>query len=852
MATRDEIYLAALLHDIGKFWQRADEHGSGKSQILSDYIKNSLRYEICPENQNGLSHKHVLWTAQFFEKYNQVFRNLIQKGSMTKYGDLMKISAAHHNPGNIYERIIQKADHYSAGMDRTMENGWKDAEEENDDNWDAFKRISMRPIFSVIGENIETNIKAPVSPLNISDSFIEYKETEYNYRKLWDAFENEFELIQNANFKAFTETLSALLEKYTTRIPASTRELPDVSLYDHLKTTAAFAICIYDFLEKKNKVSANVTVEDKPFLLVGGDLSGIQKFIYTITPRRAAKNLKGRSFYLNFLIDNIVNYIIDELNLYTGNIIYYSGGTFYIIAPNTKDTTEKLLWMSKNIEEKIFKYHKTELYLAVEYVQFGEEELFGNIGNIWHTLTEQLGQKKAQRFKNIIINDYDRLFKPGENLKADGKRDCITGEPITGKGIPLDKDNYDTLVNSYTYKQIELGQKLKEADFWIQSKEKIEYWKDACFEPIELGYYNYFVSVEEIKKKETQLKSSADNIRIKRINNIDFLEPVQKGIENIYSFTLYGGNDYPKENENPKLFEELAGIKFKDAAKEEKLSSPGLVRLGILRMDVDNLGNIFKEGFRNYVKPSFSRYSTLSRNLDIFFKGYLNTIWYSKPEYKEYTQIIYSGGDDLFIAGKWDVLIDMAVDVYDKFKTWTCNNENFGISGGIAVVPPKFPLLKSALLAAAEEQKAKNHKYEFNGNTKEKNSFSLFGFPFRWNEEMKKMINIKNEIKSLLDKEILAQNFPSDVFNLMNKAYPEIETVNKDKSFKYKVKWLVAYNFKRAIQRHSDEEIKNFLNKWINAIMTGKTVEIEESKYDALQILSITARWADYELRSKI
>jgi CRISPR-associated protein Csm1 len=45
--TRNEIYLAALLHDIGKFWQRADEAGVTKSKILSPEIK-SLESAFCP------------------------------------------------------------------------------------------------------------------------------------------------------------------------------------------------------------------------------------------------------------------------------------------------------------------------------------------------------------------------------------------------------------------------------------------------------------------------------------------------------------------------------------------------------------------------------------------------------------------------------------------------------------------------------------------------------------------------------------------------------------------------------------------------------------------------------------
>lgn len=62
---RDTVYLAALLHDIGKFWQRADPDGAQRSKILSPEVKE-LESTLCPQYKGVYSHKHVLWTAQFF------------------------------------------------------------------------------------------------------------------------------------------------------------------------------------------------------------------------------------------------------------------------------------------------------------------------------------------------------------------------------------------------------------------------------------------------------------------------------------------------------------------------------------------------------------------------------------------------------------------------------------------------------------------------------------------------------------------------------------------------------------------------------------------------------------------
>ncbi len=41
---------------------------------------------------------------------------------------------------------------------------------------------------------------------------------------------------------------------------------------------------------------------------------------------------------------------------------------------------------------------------------------------------------------------------------------------------------------------------------------------------------------------------------------------------------------------------------------------------------------------------------------------------------KAIRQIIYSGGDDLFIVGKWDVVLQMAHTIQKEFANWVCHN----------------------------------------------------------------------------------------------------------------------------------------------------------------------------------
>lgn len=903
---REIIYLAALLHDIGKFWQKADPDGVGKSKILSSDVKE-MESTLCPVYRHRYSHKHVLWTAQFFKENNSLFSQIVQiEKSKISVDALMGIAAAHHKPdsANLLQLIIQKADHYASGADRSKEDslGWKDAEEENDLNWDAFRRIKMRSIFEGVnpdeaekeGYYPKYSYKLPVLPIQLNKEFFPKKDDGDipDYVGLWTGFNTEFKFIQAKSFKVFSETLLFLLEKYTTRVPSSIVHLPDVSLYDHSKMVAAFAVSIYDYIKDNNQSSLNFA-DEKPFALIGGDLSGIQKFIYSIIARGAAKNLKGRSFYLELLVDSVVRRILDELDLFDANVVYASGGTFYIIAPNRKDLRDRLTKIEKEITTQLFSKHGTDLYLMLTSVPFGESELYYDasfkeeykkglrlsISSVWQKVAEDLGARKGKRFIYQLSTNYDEFFEPIDD-GGDQSRDALTGELIKGRYRKLDENRQ---VNEYTFQQIELGKKLKGSQYWIQSRQPLTRLNEEEFKILDLPYYNYFISRDKLKSIDNYL-TSVDNCRIIFFNSgpklgksasdhVDFLETVQKGINNIYGFTFYGGNDYPlsSKDKSPKTFEELAGVFFSNKNKEVRSYAPELVRLGILRMDVDRLGTIFQHGF-SPSKRTFSRYSTLSRSLDFFFKGYLNKIWESDDEFNQYTQIIYSGGDDLFIVGKWDVLVRMAITIQKEFKEWVCNSDSFTLSGGMAIVGPKYPLLKAAILSERYEKQAKNHVFSFvrDKSTLEikKNAFSIFDydtyndgsvkeimFAFNWEHEMKFISELKDRLLKLIQTG-MTQGTPSTLFDLMYKANFKFNIESNKYEITYlPVIWQAAYKFKRDIQATQNEDVKNFFNEWIHNLMQHRIVgnnNMTLTRYHPLQYLAVAARWASLENRSKI
>lgn len=839
---RELIYLAALLHDIGKFYQRADTGSVASSSRLKQEVKN-LESIILPSYKGVATHKHALWTAQFIIENEVVIKNLIGSdlSNLSDKNSILQLSAGHHLPKNQQSdlgKIIKEADSLSAGMDRDSELALQDEQDERESNWDAFKKKRMTSILETIGLSVdELENKAdwkhlPVEPMTLSKDFFPKKDFALppDYHKLWNDFNRDFKFIQANTYKAFSETLLNLLFKYTSTIPASTIHFADVSLYDHLKTTAALAVCLYDYYQEKEQ-------SNNPFLLIGADFSGIQSYIYQIVSKYAGKNLKGRSFYLRLLSDAVVKYILKELNLFQANVVYNSGGSFYIIAPNTKDVRTKLDIITKTIEEKVFEAHGSNLFVALDYIEMSKDTLMNqkdeNINNSWGELFKKRDLKKFHKFSHLIENNYSSFFEP---MIFGVETDSITGEGFH-KNEKRKTISEIGIVKHSTYQQIELGKKLRESELLVISDGEIPYWKDKNpIEPANLGFFFYMLKRKELESMKEQLRASADKVSIVTFNgkegNCDFMYAGESdnmmihGANNIYGLEFYGGNTF-----DGNTFDEFCNKESSDAFK----------RLGVLRMDVDNLGNIFQTGIQKE-RATLSRFAALSRSFDYFFSGYLNTIQQEVAPNTSF--IVYSGGDDLFIVGSWDNSIKLAKKIRNDFKKFTCDNTAFSLSGGIAIVTPKYPIMKASQYSEVEEKNAKNH---YVGES-QKNAISFMGTALNWEKEFLIVEDLKDKITDFINGDKLPSSFIGKILQHMENA-----KVENHKITNLKIYWMIPYDLGRMMKRITNSDVKTLIDNCKNEIygkqkkLNGKSLSTE---YHPIELWAFACRWAELEIRT--
>lgn len=208
-------------------------------------------------------------------------------------------------------------------------------------------------------------------------------------------------------------------------------------------------------------------------LFVGGDLSGIQKFIYNISSKKAAVSLKGRSFYLLEYTKQLCDGIKKLPEAKNYDKVYCSGGKFYVIVDNTDDMRAAINKYAKEVTQKLWDKHKGQLGLNISYVAFtfnpdgtvkvgdGRE---GKIGLLWKYLTEDFNRLKAEKFHDVILDNYESFFDVTP-VSEKTKVCAITGiESSSCMQLGTEEDERDIYVLPSVKQQVELGRSLRNTE----------------------------------------------------------------------------------------------------------------------------------------------------------------------------------------------------------------------------------------------------------------------------------------------------------------------------------------------------------------------------------------------------
>ena len=757
------VVIGALFHDIGKFFQRADSKINYKSSnFLDENTKKNIDL-VCPSYKGRYSHKHALWTFQYLKEREGYFKQLFSNAVSLEQNNFINLASFHHNPSTALQYLIQFADRISSGMERASE---QDDLAEDESSKFNFRTVRLKPIFELISlsgpKKSASNYRHNIAPFDMERASLFPQEASKirpplgedlgsEYNKIWDAFDSDLTRISPANFYYAVMSLLALLEKYAWCVPSSTSERPDISLYDHLKTTAAVASCIYKYHEKDGAKESILNREDEKFILLGGDLSGIQNYIFNLAQvnvKKVSKTLRARSFYLTMLPKVIVTKILFENGLTSANSLMETGGRFVLLLPNTNEVHDYLTEFSRNLGNWCLNEFYGELMVNLDWsVSLTANDFFKkNFSEKYALLSERLEENKLKKmnFKRdqtwsesnlVIASDYEAMQKENANLCG------VCGKKPAESQI-LDEDKEPVYICDSCLRHQAIGEKLASHNFIVISIDK----GDTA--PHKESYIFDFDDKKYSMTLEAKWSSYKDLIRLDNFvagfqigaqgENPQFVpnELLANHVprfsrQDVVAYKRY----YQTQNSQIQDLTYIAESKIKTfsdlAISKEALANPqephGAQFLAIFKADVDNLGLIFGKGLQEDM--SISRYSTLSRMINAFFAGYLNT--FIEEKYPDiYT--VYAGGDDVFLIGNWQNIINFGPDFNDQFIDYTCRNEDIHLSAGIELIKPQSPIYRGARQAEESLEMAKS--ILSSQSIPVKNSLSIFNTVVRWNE----------------------------------------------------------------------------------------------------------------------
>lgn len=721
----NKFIIGALLHDIGKFKQRAAyPEDEGKSHSIIGYEWLSSQYGegiISASARNHHAHERETWesnlTLILYEADN------LAASERKKYDPNLDVVQSWQRDvllASEFCRIRMDQKEFSKPMYWPMKplGGWIEPQEE----WK--------------GEGWNT------------------------YRELWELFLGDFEKMKEKETHLSIPHLLLLLEKYTSFIPSITLQIEssasqesflkhtDISLFDHLKITAASATCFYQYLLTtypgrfdqevlKDEILYDWNnLEIKPFVLIGGDLSGVQKFIYTLSSKGALKSLKGRSFFLELLTEYVVDRILEEAYLSPCNVIFTGGGHFYLLGPNIGTFLQTVQKIRKEVNDYLLKAFNGELFKCIEWFPMGKKD-FKDATDIWEGLSEKMNLAKKRKWEEHL----DGLLGP----PAMPSCDCLSEncEVCGREDLPLVPG--EIKMCPYCKEQFNFGEKLQSLCREVTKGEN----RGIC-----------------IAIWESDPPSPEGILTIGEAQHRRLYQPVpihQNIIPQKNLISRYRINDWSPQKFDIKDRSIMAGIyHHPDFEDLENFINKGfgLNRAAILRMDVDHLGKIFSGGLPEGDR-SFSRKASLSRQFSHFFKYHINGILGSYPKngYEILHQtdlagrsmtgqktvrgvsLVYSGGDDLFLIGQWLDCIEAAFDINEAFHRFT-GNPNLTLSGGVVVKEAHHPIYRFAKDAGEAVSAAK---------LKGRNSINFFNQTFAWVDGKEVIDLISKEILPLLE-----------------------------------------------------------------------------------------------------
>ena len=429
------------------------------------------------------------------------------------------------------------------------------------------------------------------------------------------------------------ESFEAELERLGSYVAIGSGPSSRVSLYDGTRLIAGVACAL----------------EGGRVEVLRADCSGIQDFIYTIDSKRALVVLRGRSAYIELLLDVTARALATAAGATSSAIVYVGGGNFeLILPPSGRDAAIEAL---SRLNESMYERFGPSIFLAAASVTCAGTDAFSE--SVRATLGRRLAEAKGQPHRSIL----QRVLGVQQWLGS--------GEPcaICRRDVRTDPHELSGVVRpicTTCWQMLRLGQQIGQATAFVND------------------------SAGELDLLLNRYRIVQDRIPAGLSTNDYVVNAFAGGARRFF----------------------YAGRRSEGALDLERCAETSGGTIAALRMDVDNLGAFFADAARQSAGPGWI--ASVSGRLTRLFRLYTGAL----PQADRfpsasleglkaaYAQFVYAGGDDLFLLGAWDAALAFALDFRETLVSYlglrNRSGVGLGISAGLVTGDPHEPLYRLA------------------------------------------------------------------------------------------------------------------------------------------------------------
>jgi len=533
-------------------------------------------------------------------------------------------------------------------------------------------------------------------------------------------------------------------------IPEGRDHMRAISLYDHGLLTAALAVCLGHLVEEGrldapeddpaeayDALEEGLREGEDGFLLVRGALGGIGEFIRSVrraspleARRRPASYLKiirGRSAFVDLLTAGAAWATLREALgewAHPALLLRAAGGGFTLLLPRTDGILEALREAREALKRAVLEGTDGVLRLGLAWVGLGYEDLVERRKGLFRRRVEELGRRVGRDLRRSRLPE----------ARVSGKVDpCpVCGAPVReGEGC------------EHCERLADLGDALVR--------------RDEEDRPVFAG----FLVGEELEGAAVVCEREGRRVCARHVRRDGLKGAVEAGeLLLVDPAHVREALEAAREAESParvvmSYFPWYAATKedVPESEGEEGLATfsgmaeraPGASLLGLAYVDVDNLGDWVSVA----AGDAFGTFLSLSRLTDLVFRHWVNALGFRtvaellddvpglkvrladgertldplellprfgedgrlEPEHGEGRGrpflLVFSGGDDLLVAGAWNEAYSLPFEAFLLFAHATGYLSVASLSGAVLLTRRKAPFHLVLRALKARERKAK-------------------------------------------------------------------------------------------------------------------------------------------------